>query len=157
MILQAIHAHAERISLGKKKAVPVAKKVTKPTTRPTTRKTSTTVKPVTKKQKEEEVAIHESVLGSDLIASSNENQTVSAMSSFSNESISMLDSSLLNDSLTSSQRRKSRPVPKIPGELLKDSPVPETSQVSSTFLICQKISNNVLCYYQLFLNFKISL
>lgn len=43
--------------------------------------------------------------------------------------MSMFDSSF-NESLTASGKRRSRPVPNIPMEILKDSPIPEVSAVS---------------------------
>eukprot|EP00111_Clytia_hemisphaerica_P024634 TCONS_00072616-protein len=140
-ITNAIHAHAERISMGKKKApVGPSKKTTRPMTRNSSQTKIDLKKPVVGgnaivrnrfgKLKEDEVAIHEAVLSSDLISSSNENQN-EAMTSFSSETMSMLEGSF-NDSLTASGKRKPRPVPRIPMEILKDSPVPETSAADTT-------------------------
>jgi len=143
-ITNAIHVHAERIALGKKttvpeKNVPVKKITTKPQ-RPLTRaakadikKTSSTGSAVIRnrfKKKDEETAISEAILSSELISSSNENQT-EVMNSFSSDSMSMFDSSF-NESLTASGKRRSRPVPNIPMEILKDSPIPEVSSADTT-------------------------
>ena len=140
--MQAIHVHSERIALGKKTTVPeknvfVKKIATKPQ-RPLTRaakadikKTSLTGSAVVRnrfKKKDEETAISEAILSSELISSSNENQT-EVMNSFNSDSMNLSDSSF-NESLTASGKRRSRPVPNIPMEILKDSPIPETSAVS---------------------------
>ena len=137
LYLQAIHVHTERINLGKK-AVPAKKAAPKqqqqkPVTRagkPDIKKTSTVSAVVRNrfKKKDEETAISKAILTSELISSSNENQN-EAMTSFSSDSMSMFDSSF-NDSLTASGKRKSRPVPNIPIDILKDSPVTEMSAVS---------------------------
>lgn len=77
----------------------------------------------------EEAAISEAILNSELISSSNENQN-EVMTSFSSDNVSSMFDSSLNESLTLSGKRKSRPVPNIPIEILKDSPVPEVSAVN---------------------------
>lgn len=116
--------HSERIALGRKKNTTSGSnlKTTTQISKPT-KATKLQPKPVktrstTKKEKEEEVVIPDIVLSSDHISSSNENQSTS-LASFNSGSSSMIDDSILNDS---SENVKSRPVPKIPGELLSGTP-----------------------------------
>ena len=85
--------------------------MTKISTKPAKTRSST-------KKEKEEIAIPDEIISSDHIASSNENQTESVSVSFDSENFSLLEESL-NSSISST---KSRPVPKIPGELLSGTP-----------------------------------
>lgn len=137
-ITNAIHTHTERITQIRKKKVPIVSGLKKTVT--LTQKSSTvTIKKGPKKTikdpvKDDEVTLHEAILSSDHISSSNENKTEKSDSfvSFNSENFSMLDSSL-NESLTASQK-KMRPIPKIPGDLMKDSPILHETDIANTSL-----------------------
>lgn len=136
--MQAIHVHTERIALGRKKnTVSNSNLKTNPAPAKPSKTTKVQQKPVktrsvTKKVKvEEDVVIPDIVLSSDHIASSTENQSTS-LASFNSGSSSMLEDSILNDSTGSV---KSRPVPKIPGELLVGTPESKLKSPVSFFLI----------------------